>query len=83
VAPESRTQRLRELEWVMPAKDIPICIVCATEVVGLEFWWFSYHLRNSLKAAEEPIDEVRETTLKLWLIHLGLCCSKLDRNIIN
>jgi len=57
VAPESRTQRLRELEWVMPIKDVSVCVVCATEVVKLEFWRSSYYLRNSLKAVEEVIDK--------------------------
>jgi len=46
VAPESRTQEPRELEWVSPAQKIP---VCATDTVEQEFWRSSYHLRNSLK----------------------------------
>jgi len=37
MAPESRTQGPRELERVMPAKDVPVCVVCATEVVKPEF----------------------------------------------
>jgi len=33
---------------VRPTKDV---LVCAIEVVELKLWWFSYHLRNSLKIA--------------------------------
>ena len=51
VAAESRTQEPRELEWVSPAQEIP---VCATNAVEQEFWRSSYHLRNSLKIAGEP-----------------------------
>jgi len=51
VAPESRTQG-------------PVCVVCATKAMEPEFQWSSYHLKNSLKAPEEAIDKVRETTLK-------------------
>jgi len=34
MTPESRTQEPRELEWVSPAKEIP---VCTTDAVGQEF----------------------------------------------
>ena len=64
MAPESRTQGPRELEWVMPTKDVPVCVVCSTQAVEPDFWRSSYHLRNSLKAAEEAIDAVRESTLR-------------------
>jgi len=46
VAPESRTQGPRELEWVSPTKEIPVYAIDAMEP---EFWRSSYHLRNSLK----------------------------------
>jgi len=52
------------LEWTMPTKDVPVCVVCAIEALEQEFWWYSYNLKNSLKEAEEVIDEVRQTTLK-------------------
>ena len=52
------------MEWTMPTKDVPVCVVCAIEALEQEFWWYSYNLKNSLKEAEEVIDEVRQTTLK-------------------
>ena len=64
MAPKSRTQEPRELELVMPTKDVLVPVVCATEVMKPEFSPFSYHLRNTLKAAKVVIDEVRETILK-------------------
>jgi len=54
VALESRTQGLKKLEWVILARDIPICVVFATEVVKPEFWRSPYHLRNSIKIAGWP-----------------------------
>jgi len=59
VSPESRTQGPRELEWVIPTKNVPVC-----DTAEPMFLRSSYHLGNSLKVAEEAIDEVRETTLK-------------------
>ena len=46
------------MEWVSLAKEIH---VCATDVVELEFWRSSYHLRNSLKIVGRPdvSDKVR------------------------
>jgi len=46
LAPKSRTQGPRELKWVMPAKDVPVCVVCATKAVKPEFWQSSCHLKN-------------------------------------
>jgi len=31
MAPESRTQEPRELEWVSPAKEIPVCATVEPE----------------------------------------------------
>jgi len=45
----------------MSIKDV---LVCEIEALEPKFWWPSYYLRNSLKVAEETIDEVREITLK-------------------
>ena len=53
VAPESRTQGPRESEWVRPTNDVPVRATEA-DVVELELWRSSYHLRKSLKMAGCP-----------------------------
>ena len=63
-----------ESEWVRPTNDVPVRAT-ETNVVELEFWQSSYHLRNSLKITKFPVvsDEIRSTVADLgggseWII---------------